>query len=811
MPAEYEHCLKNLKTLIEKKAGSNQSKLNEATTRLQFIDDLLFDCLGWDKSECKAEDRYDGKYSDYSLGTDFNNLIVEAKTEDTYFEVPAGFRNITCRIQLIKDGAPELYEAIKQAMGYCQSRGVPFGAVCNGHQVVAFLASRTDGIPPIEGKALVLNSRQKMVEHFQELWDSLSKDGVASQRLPVLLQETGENPPPDKLSFRIGKYPRQRKRSDLQTNLQVFGDLVIEDVARLPENEKDFLKECYASSGPLSRYASIGKAILKSRYSSKFEDSLDGPLLSGATKKSGKQAITDEMMAQSATRRPLLLIGDVGVGKTMFVRHFISLEAAEQLREAVIIYIDLGTQPTLAPDLQGYLEREIYRQLRDKNGIDIEEERFVRGVYNRDLTGFERSIYSRLKDIDPLEYEKKKLLFLEDKLAARHEHLRMSLEHIERGRKRQIVFFLDNVDQRPYEFQQQAFLIGQSMAERWPVFVFLSLRPETFHRSKTEGSLSAYHAKAFAINPPRVNEVIQKRLRYAIKLLEAGDLGRLIKGVSLTLNLQDLLDYLKIVDYSFDKSDELIEFVDNVCGGNIRLALDYVRTFVGSGHADTAKMLRIYRETGRYQIAFHEFVRAVIFGDHRDFDPSASEITNIFDIGGADGREHFLAPIILAFLGLESKASGTEGYVSAESLHRYIQRLGFQPAKIVSVLDRLLKKKLIETETKVPQRNGGEGRNQHYRITTIGSYYYQKLACSFTYVDAMIVDTPIVVREVRERIRDEEYIDKRLERAEEFRQYLDSQWKNIDSAAEVFDWNYHSVQLKEEMSLINRRLQARHK
>ncbi len=523
-------------------------------------------------------------------------------------------------------------------------------------------------------------------------------------------------------------------------------------------------------------------------------------MLTAATEKGGRPTITTEMLAQSATRRPVLLIGDVGVGKTMFIRHFISLDAAELLREAIIVYIDLGVQPTLAPDLNRYLEREISSQLQKNYGIDIEDRRFVQGVYNIELSGFERSIYGRLRETDPTEYEKRRVLFLEDKLAERYEHLRKSLEHIQKGHNKQIVCFLDNVDQRNDQFQQRAFLIGQSMAERWPAFVFVSLRPETFHRSSSEGTLSAYHAKAFTISPPRVDKVIQKRLRYAISLLESGAIGTSIRGVEFHVDLQDLLDYLKIIDYSFDKNDELIEFVDNVCGGNIRLALDFIRTFVGSGPANTARMLQIYRETGKFNVALHEFVRAVIYGNYRDYDPRFSEITNLFDISGADGREHFLAPIVLAYLGLESQASGSAGYVAAEALHRYVQHLGFQPVKISGVLDRLRKKKLVETESKVPLSGGGEGRNLYYRITTIGSYYYQKLACNFTYVDAMVVDTPIVDRKVRDRIRDEAQILKRLDRAEEFRVYLDSQWKKIESAAEVFDWRYLSSQLKAEIS-----------
>ena len=688
--------------LIDKVGNSSQKHRNEATTRLQLIDELLFDCLGWDKSECTAEDNFEGKYTDYSLGKPHVNLIVEAKKEDIYFEVPVGISDVTYRIQRFKDEAPSVYEAIRQAMGYCQSRGVPFGAVCNGHQIVAFLASRTDGIPPIEGRALVLNSLQHMADHSLDLWNCLSNVGVSSRGLPVFLQESGERPPPDKLSLRIHNYPRYQLRNSLQTDLQVFGDLIIEDVSKSPENEEEFLKGCYAESGALSQYALVSKAILQSKYSTEFEESIAGPSLTGATSKGGKPRITSEMLAQSATKRPVLLIGDVGVGKTMFVRHFITVEAADLLQEAIVIYIDLGVQPTLESNLDEYLELEITRQLLDNYDIDIADRRFVQGVYNVALSGFDKGIYGELKDTYPEEYEKRKIAFLEEKIANRHEHLRQCLEHVRKGRNKQIVVFLDNVDQRPDDFQQRSFLIGQSMAELWPAFVFVSLRPETYHRSRAEGTLSAYHAKAFTISPPRVDRVIHKRLQYAIQLLESGVIGKSLEGIGFHVNLQDLLDYLRIIDYSFENNVELIEFVDNVCGGNIRLAIDFVRVFVGSGHANTAKMLQIYRDSGRYNLALHEFLRAVIYGDYRDYDASYSEIANLFDIGGADGREHFLAPIVLAYLGLDSPASGNTGYVSAENLYRYSQGLGFQPSQITSVLDRLLRNKLVETEKKRP-------------------------------------------------------------------------------------------------------------
>ena len=89
---------------------------------------------------------------------------------------------------------------------------------------------------------------------------------------------------------------------------------------------------------------------------------------------------------------------------------------AELLREAIILYIDLGVQPTLESDLDEYLELEITRQLLENYDIDISDRRFVQGVYNVPLRGFDRSIYGSLRDTDPAEYEKRRIAFLEENL-----------------------------------------------------------------------------------------------------------------------------------------------------------------------------------------------------------------------------------------------------------------------------------------------------------------------------------------------------------------------------------------------------------
>src|SRR5205823_4261474 len=117
---------------------------------------------------------------------------------------------------------------------------------------------------------------------------------------------------------------------------------------------------------------------------------------------------------------------------------------------------------------------------------------------------------------------------LEGLLRSTEAHLRHSLDHISKGQKRQIVVFLDNVDQRPLAFQEQVFLIAQSLATTWPVTAFVTLRPETFYTSRARGSLAAYQPRVFTVAPPRIDLVLLRRLEFAQRQLKkTGSVGAL--------------------------------------------------------------------------------------------------------------------------------------------------------------------------------------------------------------------------------------------------------------------------------------------
>jgi hypothetical protein len=286
----------------------------------------------------------------------------------------------------------------------------------------------------------------------------------------------------------------------------LLSDLVIEDITRAHELEKTFLRECYCHSGALSQYSVISKEILKARYAALFDNSNKSPVVTSAVNKDG---ISSELIAETLSGRPILLIGDTGVGKTTFIRNLIRVEAESIFDNSIVFYIDLGSKATLTENIKDFIINDITSQLRDNFSTDIYERNLVRGVYHAELSRFAKGIYSDLKDKNPDMYLDREIAFLNEKIGNKEEHLKSVLSHMSKSWKKQLIFIIDNADQRDELVQQTAFLISQEFAKHWPVIVFVALRPETFHRSIQIGALSGYHPKAFTISPPRIDLVLK--------------------------------------------------------------------------------------------------------------------------------------------------------------------------------------------------------------------------------------------------------------------------------------------------------------
>src|SRR5205814_6995763 len=110
-----------------------------------------------------------------------------------------------------------------------------------------------------------------------------------------------------------------------------------------------------------------------------------------------------------------------------------------------------------------------------------------------------------------------------------------------------------------------------------------------------------------------------------------------------------IADFLTIVQTSiFEHNRNIARFIESICFGNMRLALQMFTTFLASGATDVDKMLSIYRREGSYYVAYHEFVKSIILGDRQYYREEQSPIRNLFDCGSQRNSSHFTAIRIIA-------------------------------------------------------------------------------------------------------------------------------------------------------------------
>ncbi|MGW3995676.1 AAA family ATPase [Amycolatopsis sp. NPDC004772] len=771
---------------------------NEATTRLQIIDRIFFDALGWRRDDCILEDPLDGTYTDYSLGKPATRLIVEAKKEGVYFSIPSAGGPQIVRLPNLLKGNPNLTAAVKQAASYCSSRGVGLAAVTNGNQLVAFIGSRVDGTAPTSGRAVVFRSLREMEEKFIDLWNWLSPEGVNHGTLEELLTSESRPLPPEKLSQRLFRYPGLKSRNEIEIELDILGELFLQDIVKAKELEDDFLRECYCSSGALSQYALVSKEILRNRYSE--ISAAQGSKTTSVTSKDGiSRELFEAVIAKGVSRRPVVLLGDVGVGKTTFIRHLVRIDAKEELEKSIVLYVDFGSQPALRRDLETFVTENFAKQLLDNYDVDLYSNDFVRAVYNGELNRLARGIYGPLKEADPSKYLEKELSLLADLTGKLESHLKASFEHLRASQKRSAVVFFDNIDQRDSEFQDAVYLIAQSLSESWNLTTFISLRPDTFNHSRKTGSLAAYQPRVFTISPPRIDQVVIRRLKFAQQVINAGRFSLGAEGITLDSSL--LRDYIDVLIRSLSTNTQLSECLDNVSQGNVRQALNLLTSFVGSGHVDTRKILDIYRKTGRYIIPLHEFLRAILYGDTEHFDPTASPIANAFDISSRSPREHFSLLVILNFLERQAHHASAElGFILSEAIYDNCQSLGIRGDEVDAALARGADAGLIDVS--IDEGTTGTGASERFRITQNGAYLLHRLTHLFVYYDAVVVDTPILSDEVRPKLGEARTIEDRLDRAEDFLTYLDEQYENFGELDTGLDWDLISTEARKDISRI---------
>lgn len=774
---------------------ADSSHWNEAQNRFQFIDRLLLECLGWAKPEIKVEesDELGGK-SDYHLGIPVK-AILEAKRESKDFgDLPAENPSRLRKMQPLLQASKNFAEAVNQAIPYCAISGGTIAIVCNGPQLALFQAI-SPGLPPLEGECYFFNGFQSYVDNFPLLWKVLSPEGI-SENCAFRDLALHRNPRiPSKASTSIVEPNKYRYRNDFQENLRSLSSLLLEEIEDNPSLKSEFYKECYVTNEANNRNLLLSKKIITSRYARVSDSSVQPSKLELGVGDEGEGELeTSDSFLDSSGSRPIVVIGDIGVGKTSFFENlFESVDSGEKAK-SIFIHVNLGIKANLTDDIKAFVRMEIPDVLKNKYGINIFDADFVNSLYYRDLQEFDRSVKGQLKDVDEQQYQVERINFLASRMEDFERHLLASLGYLSRGQNKQIILVLDNADQRSFDVQQETFLIAQELAASRNLTVFVALRPSTFFVSKETGALSAYQNKLLTISPPPADEVIQKRLIFALNVAEGEVDVSSLAGIR--LHLGSVVLFLKATLRSIRSNESIKRFLSNISGGNTRAVLELITSFFGSPNVEARKIVDIEEEFGNYKIPLHEFTKHALLGEYAYFNSQSSYLaSNVFDVSQADPREHFLSCLIVAYLTSNIGVVDSDGFFQGQDIVEDMQKNGFLLDQVRHSLRVLATKRLIETPhahfRELPVADHEPAENYHFRATSIGIYHIRHWIGNFAFLDAVSIDTPIFDEGIREHVSKNASsfgIRERLDRTSNFRKYLEDQWHLASFSADYYDF-----------------------
>ncbi len=466
----------------------------------------------------------------------------------------------------------------------------------------------------------------------------------------------------------------------------------------------------------------------------------------------------------------VLLLGRVGAGKTTFLTNFLRVEQQELFKKHILVPIDFRLL-----EKGGSVHHFFYQSLVESLGqnpvfLSLTSDQ-VRDVYKSEIKELRKGPLAKLEQVNKKLFEEKVAEFLLEKYRdAENHHVRV-LRYLANMHEIRCVFIFDNADQHDFDLQQEIFRFAHSVTEKCYAFSIVSLREETYLRSKQSGALSAYPTFAYALPSTSVVEIIDRRLDYIVKELQEGRLARQLLGEKPPI--EDVVDFLMLVKNSIFRNAKRVRFfLESVAMGNLRRAMEVFSSFLTSGHTDADKILWICRNHSDYLVPLHEFIKSIGLGDSRYYHGESSPVLNLYAISDESRPSHFTKLRLLAYLyhhRNHTSALGV-GFVRTETIETEFLRIGTSKPDISESLRIMARYSLIQNDIYDPSKIG-EG----YHITLAGRYYLRYLAVRFAYLDQMLQDTPISDNQafcaILDRI-DSREMDERFARVQAFWDYL---------------------------------------
>lgn len=710
--------------------------LNEADTRAAVIDTVLHDVLDWPKLSVKRELSVHPGFADYALHNAAGQiaLVVEAKREGVYFEIPkgtgAGGRPEYVSVRtLLTDQT--IKSAISQVRAYCLDVGCNFGCITNGHEWIVFRAFEP-GTDWRSLRAFVVPSLDAMDASFTVVFNALSFKCVCFDgSLNALISRT---PLENRETYRAGHdIPVYTRTIDANRYVQYLRPIAARFFGQIEATDVELMTECYVSDTNYESAFRSAEVLLA--------DSVTPYLMDYGvkdTKNDDGGGTFGNRIERSVVREPradvVVLFGGKGIGKSTFLRRLLYVRPPQIVKKnAVVALIDLLNTPEDKQAIETTIWRELVAAMDVDNILQSSRTELLRLFQDR----FEVAAKQSLFGLPPESVEYNQAInALVEQWKCDWPYLARRLGNHLRQQHKGVIVVLDNTDQYR-ALQEYCFTHAQQIAKNLNCLAIISMREERFYASTIRGVLDAFQNSGFHLSSPSPQNVFLKRLEFVQRLL--GDPRRhqeiLPSGTpdSVVATLQALMGNLNN-EFRADGS-HLASFLTACAHGNIRLALELFRGLLQSRYTNIDEITS--RRDWTWQI--HQVLKPVMIPNRFFYEESQSHVPNILQLRSKKRSSHFTSLRLLSALVSHSELQGIAFYSLPQLFTDLANRFHMEEDQKES-LDMLLRYGLIESNNRIDEY---ADTIDSVRATAYGNHVYRGLSRAFTYLDLVSTDTAL--------------------------------------------------------------------
>ncbi|EFV77948.1 hypothetical protein HMPREF1013_01819 [Bacillus sp. 2_A_57_CT2] len=735
----YQNWLKHKDSII----ALAQETINESDTRLRIIDTILIDILGWPKGSIntelsigtKEEETHKSLYLDYVMQSDINYYLIEAKKTGRYFSVPNGYKKVFKSERGILTSHLNNKEFMNQGINYMNKLGTPFCVLSNGLQFIVIRRKRALDANDV----IVFRDADDIESRFIDFYDILGPGTNGLEKIDQILSTPDEirNKPAfnKKIYDNLYNNNDQVKHSDASIVTQnyistFFGDL---------NNNSELLKDCYCD--PTGRFTTFANG-LKNQLLSRPLESIKRLTVKDKFGDFGNFEDKYKYELDQQNGAVFVLVGGVGAGKSTFVEHFYNFELDETNRKD-LIWINFNFLDfTKAPDkVDEFITEEIIKVLKsDKyKNLELEKWETLEKMYSGEIEQLKQSLPPHLRSKEDVVSEKAWAFIEEQKKEHYESYLEKQFAFIKETLNKKICFVFDNTDQKHFEEQNSVLMNAFKRAKRYGIIIITSLRLENYFLIKDRPPFDAYHFFTFRIEPPKLKELLYKRLQ-ASKNYSTGMFNIDYNGKVIKVPVEKFVNLLSNTFETSNSDNQVEELFESVSGGNMRRGLILFKKYIQSGHNRLYEKINLIKNIDNAKVEFNEAFDSLVRGDNVYYSSLDTAIENLFLIEDDGFYSHFTKIYLLKFLYERYSSKINDGYVLLDDLYEKFTPCFSNYEKMIEILKMMLKNFLIESDY-------GERdkwfTTKSVKISFLGQYYIESILVNWNYYKYILIDTPI--------------------------------------------------------------------